>query len=371
MLRERGVFRPPFAAPSDKREEIMIACGKCGHQNLPSYQTCSRCGTALNPAAAQAQDDYRRLLEQRAAEGRKKRVMFIGIGLVAVGVFAWRYSADAGKKAEAQAVIDFVEQWAGLEKRETGLFWNCVMAGDVDVGMFQNANQIQQRIEGAYAAQSKTFPDHILTECLSRLERAQQAFAGLSPPASVAQALEAYKASLPELKASMALFAERLKNRKDTKDVDSLIQEFGNAWHIEMNPTPQTIAFEKFLHCAVPGLSGMKDAQEMLEFLADACYKKDPVAFMDRVRKECGPIVENPDPAAKPSKSYKLTNKRFYEEEARMLAAWDSCGRRSQKGKKSEDLGEFLIAVGDYMQARAAVVKVARELEGGPSGSAH
>ena len=41
----------------------------------------------------------------------------------------------------------------------------------------------------------------------------------------------------------------------------------------------------------------MKDAQALVEFFADACYKKDPVSFMDRVRKECGPILENADAA--------------------------------------------------------------------------
>jgi hypothetical protein len=106
----------------------------------------------------------------------------------------------------------------------------------------------------------------------------------------------------------------------------------------------------------------MKDAQAMLEFLADACYKKDPVSFMDRVRKDCGPLLTNPDPKAAPSKTFKATQKRFYEDERRQLQAWDSCGRRSRKGKKVDDLGDFLVAVGDYMAARGKVAEAARAL---------
>jgi len=32
------------------------------------------------------------------------------------------------------------------------------------------------------------------------------------------------------------------------------------------DPTPEAVAFEKFLYCAVPGLAKMKDAQALLEF---------------------------------------------------------------------------------------------------------
>ena len=60
------------------------------------------------------------------------------------------------------------------------------MASEVDVGMFTNASQIQQRIESAYATQQKTFSDHLLTECVPKMERARQAFGGLhDPPAEL------------------------------------------------------------------------------------------------------------------------------------------------------------------------------------------
>ena len=168
---------------------------------------------------------------------------------------------------------------------------------------------------------------------------------------------------MPELQKGVEVYADRIKNRGVTKSLDQLIQEAGGAWHAEMSPTAQTIAFEKFLHCAVPGLAGMKDTQQMLEYLADACYKKDPVKFMDRVRADCGPLLESPEAKATPAKTYKLTQKKFYEEDARQLQAWESCGRRANKGKKVDDLGEFLTALGNYMKARFEVKKAAQALE--------
>ena len=341
----------------------MIPCPKCGHHNLPSYTTCSRCGTMLTgPAAAgAAQDESRRLFDERARTTRRNRNVTLGLVVIALSFFAYRWVRDRQSKGDAQIKLDYASRFIELEKRETGLFWNCVMASEVDIGQFSSAGQIQQRIEAAFATQPKTYSEHLLTECVPKIERTRQAFGSLDvPPAELRVPIETYKATLPDLQKGLELYAERLRDRGGTKDVDQLIQQYGDTWHAEPRATPETIAFERFMHCAVPGLDKMKDAQEMLEFLADACYKKDPVSFMDRVRKSCGPLLANVDQHAAASKTFKLSRKRFYEEEARQLAAWDSCARRARKGKKVEDLGEFLVAVGDYMAARGGVGDAAR-----------
>jgi hypothetical protein len=343
----------------------MIRCGKCGHHNLPSYTQCSKCGTPLvGGASPGVPDDYGRFAAERAAAGRRKRVLLLAAVAAGLGVFAWRYMADARRKEDTQAKLDYASRWVELEKREMGLFWTCVMGSEVDIGMFANANQVQEKVELAYATQQKTYSDLLSTECVPKLERARQAFGGLTgPPAELKGALEGYQATLPDLQKGLETYAERIKNRGVTKTLDQLIQEAGGAWHAESSPTAQTIAFERFMHCAVPDLAEMKDAQAMLEYLADACYKKDPVTFMDRVRKDCGPLIETPDAKAKPSKTYKLSQKRFYEEDARQLQAWASCGKRANKGKKVDDLGDFLTALGAYMKARFEVKKAAQALD--------
>jgi hypothetical protein len=104
----------------------------------------------------------------------------------------------------------------------------------------------------------------------------------------------------------------------------------GGSWHSETRPTPETIAFDKFLQCAIPDLAKLKDAQALLERLAETCYKKDPVSFMDRIRKDCGALLTSPGAGA-PSRNYKLVQKKFYEEDARQLRAWEDCGRHDGK----------------------------------------
>jgi len=258
---------------------------------------------------------------------------------------------ERNRKAAAQQKLDYAAQFVELEKRETGAFWNCVMASEVDVGMFQKAEQFQQRIESAYFTQQKTFSDYLTTECVPKIERARQAFGGLrDAPAELAGPIDKYRETLPKLQAGLEDYAENIKKRGSVKDVDQLIQE-------------------KFLYCAIPGLAKLKDAQALLEFLREQCYSKDPVAFMDKVRADCGGLLNVADKEAKVNPksvpTWKTTHKQLFEEEARQLQAWESCGKKSRKGKKKEDLENFLLTVNDYMAARAGVASAARSIQEG------
>ncbi len=354
----------------------MVSCEKCGHQNLPSSTTCSKCG-ALLPAMAPAgppridsADEYARQMAAREAARKRNRMVLLAVVAVVVVGVGYLQMKERHRKAVAQEKLRTFETWAEMEKRETGSFWSCVMASEVDVGMFTKAEQFQQRIESAYFTQQKTFSDYLTTECVPKIERARQAFGGLrDAPTELAGPIEKYRDTLPKLQSGLEDYAEKLKNRGTVKDVDQLIQETGNAWHSTPDPTPEAVAFEKFLYCAVPGLAKMKDAQALLEFLADQCFKKDPVAFMDKVRADCGGLLNVVDKEAKVNPksvpTWKTTRKLFFEEDARQLQAWESCGKRSRKGKKKEDLENFLLTVNDYMAARTGVASAARDIAQG------
>jgi hypothetical protein len=239
------------------------------------------------------------------------------------------------------------------------------MASEVDIGMFQKGEQFQQRIESAYFTQQKTFADYLGTECIPKIERARQAFGGLrDAPDELAGPLDKYREALPKLQSGLEDYAEKIKARGTTKDTDQLIQELGTTWHTTGDITAETAAYEKFLYCAIPGLAKMKDTQEVLEYMSDQCFKKDPVAFMDRVRKDCGPmlVVADKDAKVDPKSvpTWKVSRKQFVEDDMRQLQAWESCGKKSRKGKKKEDLEQFLTAVNDYMAARSGVANAAR-----------
>ncbi len=357
----------------------MVSCPKCGHQNLPSATACSQCGTPLPaavPGGARAPvidsaEEYARQMAAREAVRRRNRMIIGGVAVVLIGFVVFKQVQDRNRKAAAQEKLNFAEKFVELEKRETGAFWNCVMASEVDIGMFQKGEQFQQRIESAYFTQQKTFADYLITECVPKIERARQAFGGLhDAPAELAGPIDKYRETLPKLQSGMEDYSEKIKARGGNKDTDQLIQELGTAWHTTPDITAETAAYEKFLYCAIPGLAKMKDAQEVLEFMSDQCFKKDPVAFMDRIRKDCGPLLVVADKEAKVDAKSVPTWKQSHKtggilepEDMRQLQAWESCGKKSRKGKKREDLEQFLLAVNEYMAARSGVANAARAVQ--------
>jgi hypothetical protein len=402
----------------------MVSCPRCGHQNLPNAATCYKCGTPLAapaaapafrppsapgpapapapaftpptaqvpapaaapapaPAAAPASfappagapgsdgvEEYARQMAAREAIRRRNRMIIGGVVIVLIGVVVAMQIKERKRKAVAQDKLNYAEKFVELEKRETGAFWNCVMASEVDIGMFQKGEQFQQRIESAYFTQQKTFADYLVTECVPKIERARQAFGSLrEAPTELSGPLDKYRETLPRLQAGLEDYAEKIKSRGSVKDTDQLIQELGTAWHSTPDLTAETAAYEKFLYCAIPDLAKMKDAQEVLEYMKDQCYAKDPVVFMDRVRKECGPLLVVADKEAKINPKSVPTWKQSHKEngileaDMRQLQAWESCGKKSRKGKKKEDLENFLLAVNDYMAARSGVANAARGIQ--------
>jgi hypothetical protein len=167
-----------------------------------------------------------------------------------------------------------------------------------------------------------------------------------------------YAATLPRMQTGIESYAEKVKGRGAVKDVDQSIQEVGGAFTADVSP--ESVAFEKFMVCAIPDLDKKKDIQGVLEYLADVC-KKDPIKFMTGVREKCGGLVQNVNKDAKPepSKTFKANAKKFFEEDQRQLQAWEYCAKRSRKGKKVLDLEEFLTAASDYIEARGQIRQAA------------
>jgi hypothetical protein len=285
---------------------------------------------------------------------------FIEIAVVATAGYAWKLSSN--KYHAAHAILDAGGRFAEADKTDMGAFWTCVAGPDTDVGMFRSADEIQQRVESAYFMRQQTYPEHLTAACVPKIESARLSIAEMANemPDPLRPPLEKYMAALPKMQEGLESYAEKLKSRGATKDVDGSIQEVGAAFSTDV--TPESVAFEKFMVCAIPDLDKKKDIQGVLEFLADIC-KKDPVPFMTKVRADCGSLVQNVDKEAKPnpSKTFKTNVKKFWEEQQRQLQAWEWCGKKSRKGKKVLDLEAFLTAAGDYIEARGEVVKTARE----------
>ena len=307
-------------------------------------------------------DEYQRLIAERAAAQKRKRTIYGVVLVVALGAGGYWWKQQKDKANAAQAILDAAGRFAERDKTEMGAFWSCAFGSEIDVGMLQSAQQIQQKIEGAYFTQQKTFSDHLTTECVPKIERARSALGALvaDMPADLKPSLDKYVGALPRMQTGIEVYAEKIKGRGAVKDVDQSIQEVGGAF--SPDATAESVAFEKFMVCAIPDLDKKKDIQGVLEYLAATC-KDHALDFMTGVRDRCGALVTNVDKDGKPapSKTFKANTKKFYEEDQRQLQAWDYCAKRSRKGKKQLDLEDFLTAAGDYMESRAALVQTARE----------
>ena len=92
--------------------------------------------------------------------------------------------------------------------------------------------------------------------------------------------------------------------------------------------------------------------------------QEGPGALHDQGRDRLRPAGHRVDKNGKPAadKTFKTVSKKFVEEDnSRLLQAWEYCGKRSRKGKKQQDMEDFLVSFGDYMEARNDVAKTARE----------
>ena len=131
--------------------------------------------------------------------------------------------------------------------------------------MFQSAEQIQQRIESAYFTQQKTYSEHLTTECVPKLEARASALAALvaDMPDALKPPLDKYVATLPKMQSGPrelrreAEVARRGQGRRRQRSRRSAARS-------RPTPTPESVAFEKFLVCAIPDLDKKKDIQGVL-----------------------------------------------------------------------------------------------------------
>src|SRR5438552_2869957 len=236
-------------------------------------------------AAPPGMDEYQRLMAERAAAAKRQRAIFTVVLVAVLGGGGFWMFQQRKKTAGAQAILEAGGRFAEREKSEMGAFWNCVMSSEVDIGSFANADQVQQRIESAYFTQQKTYSDHLLDECIPKLEGAKSALSAIPDmPDVLKPPLEKYVATFPKMQSGLESYATKLKSRGAVTDVDGAIQEVGGGFTAD--PSAQSVAFAKFLVCAVPDLDKKKDLQALLESLADTC-KKDAVTFMTKVRSDC------------------------------------------------------------------------------------
>ncbi len=291
-------------------------------------------------------------------KGSKTPMIVVGsIAAVAAGVFIYR-SMQTQKIREMHVAV--MKQFQDVEKNDViGKFWACLLGAGVDPGMFQNNLALSQRLEGAFGTDPKNFPTKVREECTPMAVDAKHKIESISAPAMYDDALKAYEKSLGDLSAAFDDWSKVAPTHLAEREVGAKVGTYGTAWHAFAGGKPgsDVVAYDRFLHCAAPGVDKMKDGQELVEFLFKQC--KDP-KYLDRLKNECSKEVSTEGVPQLATPGFKTALKKLQADD-RELSAFDDCLRKSRKAMRSDDSEEVGRAWLEYMEAGRKVREVGKE----------
>jgi hypothetical protein len=287
-----------------------------------------------------------------------KTPMFIVIGLVVAGggFFAWR-SMQTQKTRKLHAAV--MQQFADIEKEEVvGKFWACLFGPNVDPGTFPNNLALAQRVEAAFTVDPKNFPNKVREDCTPKAIDARHKVEGLTAPSAYDAAFKQYEGSLTELASAFDDWAKVAPTHMEERIVGKKVNDDGTAWHAFAGGKPgaDVIAYDRFFHCAVPGLDKLKSGQDVVEFL----YKQSKdQKYLEHLANDCTKEVSAEGVPQQPTPGFKTALSKFAADD-RELSAFDHCLHKARAGHRSDDSEAIGHAWVGYMKAGQAVREVGK-----------
>ena len=303
----------------------------------------------LDPAYSQSMGDV-------SLTKKGSKVPLIVVGLLIVG--GGGYLAYSAKKTHAERTdhARFMEEFRNYETEDLGKYWAC-MLGPGTIGTNVNTpNAITQKIDQQFASDFRNYPTKVREECGQKAKDAADKANALQMLPQYTSAVAEYGKSIMAMQSALEDWSKVAPEQIQTKMVAKNLEEYGDAWHAFSGgaPTPEVIAYDQFLHCAVPDVdTKYKDDIELGKYIYETC-KKDP-AYGDKLQEECGKLITG-KPAA-PTKAWKATQAKFGSGEAEGKSLL-SCLKKSRKGKMKDNLspvGEQWIK---FREAREVVLKI-------------
>jgi hypothetical protein len=282
-------------------------------------------------------------------------VAVIAVG--GIGFFVYR-SMQTQKIREMH--VGVMKQFQDVEKEDVvGKFWACLLGAGVDPGMFQNNMALTQRLEAAFGTDPKNYPSKVREECTPKAIDAKHKIESITAPAMYDDALKAYAKSLGDLSAAFDNWSKVAPAHLAEREAGAKVGNYGAAWHgfAGGKPGNDVVAYDRFLHCAIPGVDKMKDGQAVVEFLFKECKDQK---FLDHLQNECSKEVMTEGVLTAPTAGFKATLAKLQADD-RELSAFDDCLRKSRKAKRSDDSEEVGRAWLTYMEAGRKVREVGKE----------
>jgi len=307
-------------------------------------------------------DDPNNLDPNMSLTGKKgSKVPMIVIGVLAAGgigfaVFKMMKQQDT-RKMHAKVMEDF----ATVERDDLGKkFWSCVLGPNIDAGMFKSNLELSARITSQFGTDAKNYPSRVREECTPKAIDAKHKVESIAAtaPSEYAEPMKKYGDALKAIADALDDWTKVAPAQIQDMEISRKLDPAGAAWHGFAGGTPDkdVIAFDRFLHCAVPAVDTMKDGQALVEYLFNQC--KNP-AYLERLNGECGKELIA-DPPGLPSKGMAATIKKLGSDD-RDMSAFDDCMRKGRKGKRRDDLADVGKAWVAWMEAGTEVRKIGKE----------
>jgi hypothetical protein len=281
--------------------------------------------------------------------------VIIGVVVAAIGFFAYR---SVKTRDERKAHAAFMESFADIERAEAGKFWQCILGPNVDPGAFPDNLALAAKITSNFGTDAKNYPNKVREECTPKAVDAKHKVENLQALPEYGDALKKYGASLQTLATAFDDWSKIAPAQVQQMEVGKKVGTFGAAWHAFPGGKPgnDVIAYDRFIHCAVPTLDAMNDGQAVVQYLFDECKKP---TYPQRVEDECGKeLLADPPGAA--TKGMMAAIKKFQADD-RELEAFDDCLRKGRKGKRRDDLAEVGKAWMSYLEAGREIKKIGKE----------
>jgi hypothetical protein len=298
-------------------------------------------------------DDPNLMLKKKGSKVPLVVVLLLVAG--GAGFFVFR---SMKRQDERKMHAKVMEDFAAIERNEVGKFWSCVIGPGTDAGMFPDNLALSARITSQFGQDAKNYPNKVREDCTPKAIDASHKVTDIKAPSAYDEALKKYAASLKELASSLDAWTKIAPAQVQDMEIGKKMDSAGAAWHgfAGGKPDNDVIAFDHFIHCAVPTVDTMKDGQALVEFLFASCKKPE---YVQKLNDECGKQLIA-DPVGQPTKSWQAPIKKLGADD-RDLSAFDDCMRKGRKGKRRDDLADVGKAWVGWQEAGRDVRKIGKE----------
>lgn len=305
---------------------------------------------------------------------------------------------SAAVLANRQRHHAFTEKFLIVEKEQVNDFWRCLFGEEGSGFRFDSQEALKTALEAQLAADPKALLAKAGTECVADAQQAAAAVRKLTPPAEYAETLQRYEKSCTALSTGVAQWAAGATKSLDVREQEQRLLASGEKWSAASGPgpvDPMAWQYYQFLHCAVPDLDKLADAQALVDHLSRSCAdepgsgrppgspgsavspgshgatgapgshgQRDP-ALLGRLRATC--LAAAPPPPAKLPAAYKHTHTRFAAHKDRLKAAWEGCFRKLNQDLPGGDFGPLGQAWTDWLAASTRMYELIKKAfcEGG------